>query len=70
MLGGSDLSMDQLFVDGTLSDEGTARLKESFPAKQANFRAGMNKVEMFSLLTVADLHSIIAAKLEAGGANA
>jgi len=70
MLGGSGLAMDELFVDGRLSADGAERLKSSFPAKQQQFQESMSKVEMFSLLTVADLIAIIQAKLDGGAAHA
>lgn len=70
MLGGSGLSMGNLFVDGRLTSPGAEQLTAAFPAKQGQFREGMTKVEMFSLLTVADLEAIVHAKLIAGGAHA
>jgi len=70
MLGGSGLAMDELFVDGRLTGDGADRLKGVFPAKQEQFRESMTKVDMFSLLTVADLAAIIQAKLAGGGEHA
>jgi acyl carrier protein len=70
MLGGSGLNMDELFDDGSLTAAGAVQLKGAFPAKQEQFRERMTKVDMFSLLTVADLAAIINAKLEKGGLHA
>jgi acyl carrier protein len=70
MLGGSGLAMDELFVDGRLTGDGADRLKSAFHAKQQQIRESMTKVEMFSLLTVADLAAIVRAKLAAGGTHA
>lgn len=70
MLGGSGLAMEELFLDGRLTGDGAARLKGAFPAKQEQFRESMTKVDMFSLLTVADLKAIIQAKLDSGVAHA
>ncbi len=70
MLGGSGLAMDELFLDGRLTGDGEAQLKGIFPAKQEQFRESMSKVDMFSLLTVADLTAIVQAKLVRGGEHA
>jgi acyl carrier protein len=70
MLGSSGLNMDELFVDGYLTAAGALQLKGAFPAKQEQFRDAMTKVDMFSLLTVADLAAIIRAKLDGGCADA
>jgi len=70
LLGGSGLKMDALFADGRLSATGAGLLQSAFPAKSEQFRAEMTKVEMFSLLTVADLLAIIQAKQAAGVADA
>jgi acyl carrier protein len=70
MLGGSGLATDELFTGGRLTIDGAARLQAAFPAKQEQFYPYMTKVEMFTLLTVADLAAIVQAKLDAGGAHA
>jgi acyl carrier protein len=70
LLGGSGLKMDDLFVDGRLSATGAGLLRSAFPAKAEQFNEAMTKVEMFSLLTVADLLAIIQAKQAAGVADA
>lgn len=70
MLAGSGLQMAELFVDGRLSAVGAERLQLAFPAKAGQFRTAMTKVEMFSLLTVADLAAIIRAKQAEGGSDA
>lgn len=69
MLGGSGLTMDELFVDGCLTADGAVRLQSAFPAKPGQFCASMTKVAMFSLLTVADLAAIVRTKLDGGGAH-
>lgn len=70
MLGASGLSMDELFEDGILTAAGAQQLKGAFPAKLEQFREGMTKVAMFSLLTVADLAAIVRTKLETEVAHA
>lgn len=70
MLGGSGLAMDELFVDGRLTADGAELLSVAFAAKQAQFRNGMTKVELFTLLTVADLAAIVRTKLATGGVHA
>lgn len=70
MLGGKDLTMEQLFVDGRLTSGGAESLKEVFSGKKDMFREGMTKVELFTLLTVGDLEEIIRSKMVSGGADA
>lgn len=70
MLGGSGLAMEELFVDGLLTSEGTVSLQTAFPVKKGKFIKGMSKVAMFSLLTVADLVVIVRAKLDGGEKHA
>lgn len=70
MLGGSGFAMDELFLDGRLTEDGASRLKAVFPAKQNQLRESMTKVDMFSLLTVADLEAIVRTKLGGGVAHA
>jgi acyl carrier protein len=70
MLGGKDLTMEQLFADGRLTSRGAESLKEAFSGKKDMFREGMTKVELFTLLTVGDLEGIIRSKMVSGGANA
>lgn len=70
MLGGSGLKMEELFVDGKLTADGVVSLKTAFTAKETRLYEGMNKVELFTLLTVADLEAIIQAKLETGDGHA
>lgn len=70
MLGGSNLTMEDLFMDGRLTGGGAQRLGEAFEGKRERLREGMTKLELFSLLTVADLEAIIKSKSVSGGERA
>ena len=70
MLGGSGLTMEELFLDGRLTADGAVRLGSAFPAKKEQLSAAMTKVALFSLLTVADLAALVRSKLDNGGAHA
>jgi len=59
MMGGMNVDTDGLFEDGKLTTGGTALLKENFPERKEKLRAGMTKVELFTLLTVRDLSDLI-----------
>lgn len=62
MTGGSSSNADSLFSDGKLTPEGAEVLVGNFPDSSKEIRAGMTKVDLFSLLTVRDLAKIIAEK--------
>ena len=55
---GDSAKMEDLFREGRLTVQGEEILKRRFPG-DSRFQAGMTKVDMFALLTVADLARII-----------
>ena len=68
--GGADVPEKELFVDGALSPRGAEILRATFAGKRSEFREGMTKVDLFSLLTVGDLAAIVRSKMDAGAAHA
>lgn len=70
LTGKSDLPEKEMFVDGRLAPRGVEVLQAEFAGRRSDFREGMTKVDLFSLLTVADLAAIIRSKTGAGAAHA
>lgn len=70
LTGKSDVPEREMFVDGRLSARGVEVLRDTFAGKRGDFREGMTKVDLFSLVTVGDLAAIIRSKTEAGAAHA
>ncbi len=63
ILGGESIDEDMVFEDACLTQAGEEIIAKKFPGNEARFRAGMTKVELFSLITVRDLINIIELKL-------
>ena len=64
--GGQSISQDDIFDENCLTETGLELIEKSFPDNTGRFRAGMNKVDIFSLITVRDLANIIDAKMQEG----
>ncbi len=64
LVGGKPINTENLFNANMLTLEGAKILTESFENKKDQIREGMNKIELFSLLTVEDLANIIQTKME------
>jgi len=63
LLGGQKLNMEDMFQDNVLTESGARVLQSTFAAREDNIRPGMNKIELFTLLTVHDLALIIESRL-------
>jgi acyl carrier protein len=63
ILGGAAFSEEQIFEDVVLTDSGAALIAAQFPNHAADIRAGLTKIEMYSLITVQDMAAIIRAKM-------
>ena len=61
---------DDLFIDGLLSENGASIIHKSLPESKDRFKAGLNKKELFSLLTVRDLSNLIKIKSRMESKNA
>lgn len=59
IVGGVGVNADSHFVEGRLTEEGAAALKNQFPEGAGRFVAGLTKVDMFRSITVRDLANII-----------
>ncbi len=70
LTGQSDLPEKEMFVDGRLTPRGVEVLQGTFSGKRSDFREGMTKIDLFSLLTVGDMAAIIRSKTDAGAAHA
>ena len=64
--GGQSISQDDIFDENCLTETGLELIEKSFPGNKGRFRAGMTKIEIFSLITVRDLANIIEAKMQEG----
>ncbi len=64
--GGQNISQDDIFDDGLLTELGLELIEKNFPGNQGRYKAGMNKAEVFSAITVWDLANIIDVKLQEG----
>lgn len=50
---------DDLFVEGRLTEEGAALLREHLPGSGGRFAPGLTKADLFQSITVRDLANII-----------
>jgi acyl carrier protein len=64
---GVSMPMDTLFVDGRLTDQGEAMLRDKLPDSNGRFRAGMTKMDLFQSISVRDLADIIRARRQEKG---
>ncbi len=64
LVGGKQINTENLFSANMLTSEGATILMESFENKREQIHEGMNKIDLFSLLTVEDLANIIQTKME------
>lgn len=62
MTGSADLKTEELFAEGRLTEPSAAELARRFPDKAGKIAAGMGRLELFSLFTVADLARLIGSK--------
>ena len=62
--GGAEKKADEIFDGGSLTDSGAEVIRKSFSFEPGRFTAGMSKIEIFQMITVRDLASIIKNKLE------
>lgn len=58
-----DVKTEDLFTDGKLSEQGFSLLRANDLTTGKPFRVGMSKIEMFSVLTVADMANLIEQKV-------
>lgn len=63
ILGGAKLSEEKIFEDGVLTERGAALIETQFPDHADEIEAGLTKVEMYSLITVRDMATIILSKM-------
>lgn len=56
---GVAVSMDTLFAEGKLTEEGAVMLQGKLPENNGRFRVGMTKVDLFQSISVRDLADII-----------
>ena len=64
--GGQSISQDDIFEVGCLTESGLELIEKSFPGNAGRFKVGMNKVDIFSSITVHDLAYIIELKMKEG----
>jgi acyl carrier protein len=64
MLGGMKVNAEELFTDSLLTDNGLKQLLQNFPERTDKLKVGMSKIELFSLITVRDLASLIQSKIQ------
>lgn len=67
ILGGAKWKAEEIFVDGRLTDETAALLKEALPAKADQIVPEMGRLAFFTLFTVNDLVALIAEKMKEAG---
>ncbi len=70
IVGGVEMSADDLFSDGRLTPGGAAMLQGRFAGGSSDVKEGTTKAELFALLTVRDMANIIRTKIENGGDGA
>ena len=70
MAGGQNVRTDELFEAGKLSAAGLDLLQKNFSTRRERIFTGMTKVQLFSLITVADLATIIESKMQEQAKNA
>jgi acyl carrier protein len=68
--GGENIRQEDIFEDNCLTAIGLQRIEESFPGSAGRFTVGMNRVAIFSKITIRDLAGIIDMKLLEGNKNA
>jgi acyl carrier protein len=61
---GLEQPIDNVFVDGRLTEAGAALLAATYAEKKDRLVPGMSKVDLFRLLTVDDLAGLIRRKME------
>jgi acyl carrier protein len=64
--GGLSINQDDIFNDGCLTAKGLEIIENSFPNSTGRYKVGMNKIAIFSTITVHDLASIIDLKIQEG----
>ncbi len=64
--GSVKINPDDLFKEGILTEEGASLIHKSLPDSKDRFKAGINKKEIFELLTVRDLSNLIKVKKSVG----
>jgi len=64
--GSIKINPDDLFTEGILTAEGASLIHKSLPDSKDRFKAGLNKKEIFELLTVRDLSNLIQIKKSVG----
>ena len=64
--GSIKINPDDLFTEGILTAEGASLMHKSLPDSKDRFKAGLNKKEIFELLTVRDLSNLIQIKKSVG----
>ncbi len=61
--GGTDVTEGNPFEDGKLTEKGATLIQQKFPDHVGDIRAGLTKIEMYSLITVRDMAAIIQSKM-------
>jgi acyl carrier protein len=60
------INPDELFTDGLLTEQGAFIIHKNLPQSEGRFKAGLNKKDIFSLLTVRDLANLVKIKKSEG----
>lgn len=68
--GGENIRQEDIFEDNRLTALGLQRIEQSFPGSAGRFTIGMNRVDVFSTITIRDIAGIIDMKLLEGNQNA
>ncbi|MFA6234315.1 MAG: phosphopantetheine-binding protein [Bacteroidota bacterium] len=68
--GGENIRQEDIFEDNRLTAMGLQRIEQSFPGSAGRFTVGMNRVDVFSTITIRDIAGIIDTKLLEGNKNA
>lgn len=66
VVGGQNIVQEDIFEEGLLTETGLVTLEKSFPGSAGRFKAGMNRVTIYSSITVHDLANIIDIKMQEG----
>lgn len=64
---GASVSLDSLFAEGRLTEEGAVMLRDKLTEKNGRFQAGMTKVDLFQSITVRDLANSIRQRMSEKG---
>ena len=64
---GASVSLDSLFAEGRLTEEGAVMLGNQLTEKNGRFQAGMTKVDLFQSITVRDLANSIRQRMSEKG---